>query len=152
MAKKTASPSDGELKKKWGADAYSLGWTAIPNIVIERQQTLKLDSLQLNLILILLKHWWRKDDAAPFPTKKTLGEITNRDPTTIQRKMRELEQKGYVTRQVRRTNGGGQQSNGYDLSGLITAVQKLSKEEKASRAKREREDAKKRRGVEPLAS
>lgn len=33
-------------EKKWGRETIGLGWTAIPNLLLERQQALKIDPKQ----------------------------------------------------------------------------------------------------------
>lgn len=146
---KPASPSpakDQEFVKKWGREAHSLGWTAIPNILLERQQALGLGSVDLNLILILLKHWWKASDDAPFPTKKTLAEIIGRTEKTVQARIAEMEKKGLITRNERYSPVYGRMANGYDLSGLISKLEAIAKSEVKERQKKEKEAGAKRRG------
>lgn len=144
---KSESPAkEKEFVKKWGADAHSLGWTAIPNILLERQQALGLESVDLNLILILLKHWWKASDDAPFPTKKTLADIIGRTEKTVQARIAAMEKKGLITRNERYSPVYGRMANGYDLSGLITKLKALAKAEVKERKKKEQEAGKKRRG------
>ncbi|GHY38635.1 AsnC family transcriptional regulator [Vibrio cholerae] len=47
-----------KLNKRWGNQVIQEGWTAIPNVLIERQQALKLNPVEMNILLVLLKFWW----------------------------------------------------------------------------------------------
>lgn len=144
--RRRSSESESELRKKFGRDVVDCGWTAVPNLLIEYQQRLELEPVELNIILILLKHWWRADDEAPYPSKKTLGEILNRDPSTVQKRVQALESRGLIKRMERTLPGKGRSSNGYDLSGLIAQLKALAKEEKERRQKQREDDGRRRRG------
>jgi len=134
------------LERKWGKITLDVdGWTAIPNILLERQQALSIDAVKLNILLVLLKHWWEKSKM-PWPSKATIGEIVGRDKSTVQKHLKEMERRGLVKRNSRYQSAGGQTSNEYDLTGLITQLKALAKEEQRERKKREDEDARKRRG------
>lgn len=134
------------LEAKWGKATLEVdGWTAIPNILLERQQALGIDAVKLNILLVLLKHWWEKSKM-PWPSRATIGEIVGRDKSTVQKHLKELEEKGLVKRISRFQSAGGQTSNEYDLSGLITTLKAYAKERLQERKKRSEEDARKRRG------
>lgn len=47
-----------ENEKKWGPDLMKAGWTVLPNMIFMRQRALGLDSMDINILLILLSHWW----------------------------------------------------------------------------------------------
>ncbi|MFK5912931.1 MAG: helix-turn-helix domain-containing protein [Woeseiaceae bacterium] len=120
----------------------------IPNILIERQQALGINPVEMNILLILIKHWWQKDKI-PYPSKKVIAEIIGKDVSTVQRHVRTLEEKGILKRNARfnsKNTGGGQSSNGYDLSDLVKKVAKLSTEKIKEKKERAEEDARKRRG------
>ena len=143
-----AKEGESEFKKKWGAKTYSLGWAGIPNILIERQQTLGIDSVDMNILLILIKHWWDKNNN-PYPSKKTIAEIIGRDASTVQRHIRGLEEKGVIERKSRfngKSVGGGQTSNEYDLSNLVKNLNKLAIESIKTKKERNEDDARTRRG------
>lgn len=144
--KRRSSESESELRRKFGQDVVDCGWTAVPNLLIEYQQRLELEPVELNIILILLKHWWRADDDAPYPSKRTLGEILNRDPSTVQKRVQGLESRGLIKRVERTLPGKGRSSNGYDLSGLIDQLKVLAKEEKERRQKQREDEGRRRRG------
>lgn len=134
------------LEHKWGKTTLEVdGWTAIPNLLLERQQALGIDAVKLNILLVLLKYWWEKSKM-PWPSKATIGEIVGRDKSTVQKHLKDMERRGLVERKSRYQSAGGQTSNEYDLTGLITQLQALAKEEMKERKKRSDADARKRRG------
>ncbi len=147
--KKTKSKKNEQhlLKTKWGNDVIAAGWTAIPNILIERQQSLKIDPVKLNILLILFKYWWDKN-GMPYPSKQTIAEIINRDKSTVQKHIAAMEEMGLIKRIERyHVDGKGQKTNEHDLSGIISKLKELAKEELALNKGRKEEDARRRRGV-----
>lgn len=147
--KKSSSESVGGntkkvLEQRWGKQVISMGWTAIPSLLLERQQTLQINSVELNILLILIKHWW-EDERLPFPSKQKMADMIGKDKSTVQRHIRSLESKGLLKRLVR-SNDNGQTSNEHDLSGLIDRIRALAKEEISVKEVRDQEDARKRRG------
>ncbi|MEJ1391463.1 MAG: helix-turn-helix domain-containing protein [Candidatus Sedimenticola sp. (ex Thyasira tokunagai)] len=145
---KQAEPAQNlkSLERKWGKVTLDVdGWTAIPNILLERQQALGIDAVKLNILLVLLKHWWEKSKM-PWPSKATIGEIVGRDKSTVQKHIKQMEEKGLLKRNNRFQSAGGQTSNEYDLSGLIAQLKSLAKDELKERKKRDEDDGRKRRG------
>jgi hypothetical protein len=49
------------VEDKWGPTLTSAGWSAIPNMLVDHQRELKLDSTDLNILLILVRYWWLAD-------------------------------------------------------------------------------------------
>lgn len=134
------------LVGKWGKETLEVdGWTAIPNILLERQQALSIDAVKLNILLVLLKHWWEKPKM-PYPSKATIGEIVGREKSTVQKHIKQMEAQGLLKREKRFQSAGGQTSNLYDLSGLIVKLKKLAKEELKARKERKDDEGRKRRG------
>lgn len=142
--KNDLKPQTQQLSKRWGA-VVNEGWTAIPNILIERQQALQLKPTEMNIILVLLKYWW-EEGKSPYPSKKTIAELINRDTTTVRKSLKRLEELGYIKRESRFYEKGGQTSNEYDLSGLVNRLKKEAKEQANIKETRKSEDARRRRG------
>ncbi|WMS89300.1 helix-turn-helix domain-containing protein [Pleionea litopenaei] len=134
-----------QLARRWTKGVIEFGWTGIPNILIENQQRLELNSIQFNILVVLLKHWWEKSNH-PFPSKKTIAEITGKDRSTVQRNIREMEARGLIAREKRSKASGGQDSNRYDLTPLVERLKQLAKEQKEIDKQREEEDGRRRRG------
>lgn len=126
-------------EEKWSVELMSAGWTAIPSVIIERQQALGLDELDLTILLHLSIYWWTAD-SKPHPAKTTIATAMGRDPRTIQRRIAAMEHGGLIKRIERREFGQGSkgsQTNIYDFSGLIKAAIPYAVEKKLEIANNE---------------
>lgn len=132
------------LEEKWGKEILSQGWTVIPNILIERQQSLGLDTTDMAILQVLLKYWW-DERKLPFPSKATIADMIGREATTVQRHIRAMEKSGLLVRKAR-VSDKGQSSNEYNLRPLIKKLHKLSIVEIKLKADRDTEDSRRRRG------
>jgi DNA-binding transcriptional regulator YhcF (GntR family) len=115
----------------------------LPNVILERQRALGLDSVDVNILLHLVRHWWYAGEL-PFPSKKTIADCTGIHPRTVQRHIAAMERDGLVRRIKRSDTKRGQQSNYYDLKGLIQAATPYALEAIEVRKQRREEDAKRR--------
>lgn len=143
MAQPTPTPKTKEASKRsvearWGKVNTAAGWTALPSVLFMRQQALRLDALDLNIVLHLAGAWWDAD-RHPYPTVETLAMAIGVTERTIQRRIAELEQWGYIKRVERFTKAGSQTSNAYDLSGLVKACEPFAKEHSEEREQRKKE-------------
>ena len=136
-----------KLEERWGKQTLDVkGWTGIPSLLLERQQMLKINPVDMNILLVLLSHWWNKENM-PFPSKGRIAEIINRDVGTVRKHIKKLEDNGLVTREERfLSNGNGQTSNIYRLDGLVSRLAKEAEQEAMEQKKRDEEDSAKRRG------
>lgn len=134
-------------EKKWGKAVIALGFSVLPTLLFKAQRRLGLNANQLILLLHLAEHWWERD-RLPFPEKATLAERMNLSPRQVQRYLTELESAGFITRIQRYAAHKGQQSNYYDLTGLVGKLTELEPEfrEVKEQAKR----VGKRGGVSPI--
>lgn len=96
-------------------------YTVIPNIIFERQLALQLTPVDINIILHLASYWWTAE-GKPRPAKATIAEAMKRDPRSIQRRIRRMEDLGYIRRERRFVSGIGSRPNVYHLDGLIAAA------------------------------
>lgn len=113
-----------ESEKKWGADVIGLGYSAVPSLIFRAQRRLGLSPVQLTLLLHLVDFWW-KQAQMPFPSKATLAERMNLSARQVQRYLKELEDGGFIQRVERFAGHKGQQSNLYNLDGLVKKLKKL---------------------------
>jgi len=127
-----------------------LGWTAFPSLLLEKQPALGIDSLDLNILLQLIKHWWKKDDL-PYPSKDTIAELVGVNPSTIRKRIKRMEDEGLISRISRHDKNMGQLSNFYSFDGLIEKLQPHAKEALALRKKQEEEKTALRRRKNPNA-
>lgn len=126
-------------EKKWSKELMATGWTAIPNIIVERQQALGLDSVDVNILLHLSTYWWTAE-SKPHPAKTTIAKAMGVDPSTIRRHIARLEAGGLIKRIERREKGegsAGSKSNIYDFSGLIKAAKPYALEKAQGLADKE---------------
>lgn len=137
-----------ESEKKWGQAVMDLGYSTIPSLIFRAQARLGLSAVQLALLLHLVDYWWKRAQM-PFPSKATLAERMNLGPRQIQRYLTELEDAGFIERVERYAGHKGQQSNEYNLTGLVKKLQKLEPEfsEVKEQAKEQAKNVVKRGGL-----
>ena len=138
-------------EKKWSKTLMAAGWNVIPNILIEKQASLGLDALDMNIILHLSHYWWQPDNL-PHPAVGTIAKAIGVTPRTVQKRITALQDLKLIKREERRYTKQGSVTNRYDFSGLIEAATPFAKEkikeiEVATKAKRERVARKKPRLV-----
>jgi len=125
-------------EKKWTKPLMDAGWTAIPSVIIERQQALGLDAIDINILMHLAVYWWTADNK-PHPSKVTIAKAMGVTPRTIQRRIAKLEAGGLIKRQQRRISAKGSKTNIYHLDGLIKAAQPYAKEKREQIEQRDAE-------------
>lgn len=140
--------TERESEKKWGQGVMDLGYSTIPSLIFKAQARLGLSAVQLALLMHLVDYWWKRAQM-PFPSKATLAERMNLGPRQIQRYLTELEDAGFIKRVERYAGHKGQQSNEYNLIGLVKKLQKLEPEfrEVKENAKEEAKSVVKRGGL-----
>jgi len=132
------------LEEKWGLPLMEAGWTVIPSVILQRQQALRLDPVDVNIVLHLLRHWW-KPTKLPYPSKATIAQCIGRSESIVQKRIAAMEKRGLIKRKPRYYPlHHGQTTNEYDLNGLIKEATELAKQELAARAQRKKEDSKRR--------
>jgi DNA-binding transcriptional ArsR family regulator len=128
---------------KWTKLVMDAGYTMFPSVIILRQHALKLDSVDLNIILYLAMRWWYPE-RLPYPTKASMAETMRLTPRTVQRHLARLEKLGYIARMPRYSGEHkGQQANHYDLAGLIAKLAPFAQEEIDLKEANKREQAEK---------
>ena len=142
-SKKTEATKQLQVnERKWSKTLMDAGWTVIPNVIIERQQALGLDSMDVNILMHLATYWWTADEK-PHPSKKTIAKAIGVDPRTIQRRIAALENDGLIERKQRRFKGHGSKTNVYDLGGLIKEAIPYAQEKIQDRLEAEEQKRKK---------
>lgn len=139
---KAKSPDVQALKqneKKWTPTLMKAGWSAIPNIIIEKQRALGLDALDVNILLHLIQYWWTEDNV-PRPAVGTIAEALNVTPPTIQKRITSMQKIGLIKRDERRHSKFGSQTNLYRFDGLIAACTPHALEKIAAAKKKAEEE------------
>ena len=128
-------------RDRWPEAVMARGYATIPSILFWGQANLGLSPDQFNVLLQLVSHWWTKD-VNPHPSKETIARRMGKDPRTVQRHLTALEDAGFIKRKPRYKLHKGQDSNGYDLRGLVRKLkaiapefEKVSDQNKRRRAK-----------------
>ena len=130
---------------KWTKPVMSAGWTAIPSILLEKQHALGLDALDINIIGHLTIYWWTKQNL-PHPAVKTMAKAIGVAPRTIQKRIKAMEDLGFIKRIQRRRPGLANATNQYNLDGLIKKLTPYAEE------KTEAKEATKKKEAERVAS
>ena len=134
-------------ERKWTKPLMEAGWSAIPSILIEKQEALGLDPVDMNIILHLTQYWWLKENL-PHPSVGTIAAAIGRKERTVQRRIKALEELGFIRRIERRKSHNGSDTNLYDFDGLIKvltpyAFEKIEEKKAAQAAKAARMKRKK---------
>lgn len=137
---KNAAKKPSSTERIWGKAVYKHGYAGIPSILIQAQRRLGINTTQMNIIVQLLDYW-HEPSRKPFPTKRDLAKRMGVTEKTIQNNIRDLEQAGYVQREMRRTAAGDWNSNIYHLDGLIAKVQAVEPEFSAEKEQRKKAKA-----------
>ena len=98
-----------------------LGYTMLPNLLLQAQGRLGISPVQLNVLVQLIQHWWDAD-SDPFLAKETIARRMRKGPRQIQRYLIELELAGLLKRRPRFKGHQAQTSNAYDLDGLVSKL------------------------------
>jgi DNA-binding transcriptional regulator YhcF (GntR family) len=130
-----------ESIRKWGKPVIDAGFSIIPSVLFKYQEELELNAVDMNILLQLLDHWWKKSKL-PMPSKKRLAKRLGVDVSTIRRHVAKLEGRNLIQRKKRFDDARGQRSNHYDLQGLVDALHPFAvRANKESKAKREAKKA-----------
>jgi len=109
----------------WGQNILSLGWTTIPNLLLQSQSRLGLSNSELVLIIHLIS-FIHHPLSRVFPSIDFLAKRMDQDRRTIQRTIKRLEQKGFVRKRVRSSGKGDiGMTNVYDLDPLMLELIKI---------------------------
>jgi DNA-binding MarR family transcriptional regulator len=128
-------------ERKWTKPLMDAGYTVIPYVILDRQDSFGLTPLEVNVLMHLANHWWHPDNL-PRPKKASLAKRMSVSERTVQRAIAHLEEMGFIQRKARHNPQGGQGANFYDFSGLIAKAHPYALEEIARRVARNDEDAK----------
>lgn len=105
----------------WGSSLNG-GFTAIPNELLRAQSQLDVDSIDLNIMINLIRFWWVKDKL-PFPSIEIMSEEIGINVNTIKKHLSSLEAKGLLS-QIDRAH----EETAYDLSGLVKKITNIREE------------------------
>src|SRR5690606_6597812 len=117
-----------ELKEKWGENSLILGFTHVPTTLIYAQKELGLSSIDINILLNLLTHWWMKEEF-PYYSLAGIAHRMGVSTRTVQRTLASLETKGLKVRnKTSRENNKYKGRSIYDLSPMVKILEEKSPE------------------------
>jgi len=122
---------------RWTPNLIKGGYTPISNFFLERSHELKPEITHGEAMFIIHLMSFKWDKEMPYPAYKTLAKRMFIKHAQARKIARNLEQKGYLRRHLRRS-----QPNLFDLAPLFAALEKLRDEKLAER---KAADVKKRR-------
>jgi hypothetical protein len=144
LPKPTSAENRKALTMKWGEEIMSVGFTAVPDILLKRMAVLNITPMEMIVILQILSYWWSADQL-PFPSKATIAAAIGCGEKTVQRAISSLVRLKIIRRQLRPRHADRNESNIYDFAPLIeilkpeavkeAAAQEEHRENKLSRMK-----------------
>jgi hypothetical protein len=109
--------------RKWGIAALG-GFQPVPHVLLMKQQELDLDLVDMVVLLNLTSHWWFKDQP-PFLRTNIIAARTGVTVRTVQRVIRKLLARGYITR-GKWTDAKGETRQAVFFEGLIKKLEELT--------------------------
>lgn len=110
-----------DILTKWGKEVAERGFAQIPHYLMHINMFVgdehKLSPAESLVLLHLVATWWKKDEM-PFPSMNTLAQRIGISERQVQRAIKSLEQKGYISKEKKRVKGIIA-SNVYDLTPLV---------------------------------
>jgi hypothetical protein len=140
-ADKASVSRENSKREKWPQATLGHGFAKIPTLLFWGQARLGLNSDELNVLLQLISHWWSAEKD-PYPAKDQIAERMGKSPRMVQRYIGSLEKRGFLVRTARYKVNKGQDSNSYDLKGLVRKLEAIAPEFEELKSKTKRERAK----------
>jgi hypothetical protein len=141
----TSDPQPGAKRKpltplidKWGERVLSAGWVLVPVALLEGQRELKLEPIDLALLIHLLRFWWERGNL-PHPSKARLANAMGLEPRSVQRRLARLEKMHLIARHPRRDKSGRNLTSAYSFDGLIARAEIVADTLVASRTLHDQE-------------
>jgi len=115
----------GTLTEKWGWEALSTGFTAIPNALFYYLKRRRATPMERLVLLHLLRYWWRPGEW-PYPSKRALAEEIGCGEKTVRRALAGLEKHGLIEIIERRREYDRNETNLYSLAPLVANLGHLA--------------------------
>jgi predicted transcriptional regulator len=116
-----ANKNEFGFSEKWSPEIEQHGFTQVPNLLLACQGHLGLKDGELTTLLQLLTFWFDHDGRV-YPSIATLARFSHKGYSTVQKRLRALEEKDFV----KRHRNEGTSSN-YDLTPCVIQLYKHQK-------------------------
>jgi len=117
-----------DITSKWGEEVAKRGFTQIPNYLLQINMFVhddhKLSATETLVLIHLVATWWNKDEM-PFPSMRTLAERSGISERQVQRAIKALEEKKYLTKTKRKLKTVIA-SNVYDLTPTVKILEEVA--------------------------
>ena len=125
----------------WGS-GLSSGFVSVPTLLVTRQAELGLNPQEVVVLLNLIAAWWTEDNL-PYPRTATIAQRSGLSVRAVQRHIKDLESKKLISRMRNQVLPGDTRLTvtRYDLTGLVTRLQELSRIPTKAAAASEKKDA-----------
>ena len=119
-------------QQKWG-NALLAGFQAVPNILVLEHKQMKLDPVDVLILLNLNMHWWSANDH-PYPKASLIAERVGVTKRTIERRLKTLEKKKLIERLPVEMRGRTPVRR-FRLAGLVEELSKRAEKNVAARGR-----------------
>jgi hypothetical protein len=109
---------------KWGAAALA-GFQPVPDVLLVKQHEMKLQPVDMLVLLNLTSYWWYRDEP-PYPRTNIIAQRIGISPRTVQRVLKKLEEKGYIERGHWKDRYGKERPAVF-FTGLLTKLEHLAR-------------------------
>lgn len=117
-----------DIVEKWGVAVARRGFAQLPNYLLQVNSFVaeehKLTATELLVLIHLVASWWKKEEM-PFPSMRTLSERSGISERQVQRAIKGLEEKRYLTKTRKRIKTV-LATNVYDLSPTVRVMQEIA--------------------------
>lgn len=111
------------IQDRWGAGLGG-GFVVIPSVLLQHQGELGLDCEEMVVLANLLSHWWH-DERMPYPRTESIAKRTGISRRTVQRRIKQLEVKGFLKRRAMLSEETARGLTQYDLHGTVERLKPL---------------------------
>src|SRR5262249_46877986 len=115
-----ADPADTSFVARFGRGIARAGVIAVPAGLYQHQAALALSPQDCWFVTYILAYRWSTD--LPYPSLRKMAARTGYTEQRLHTIKQELVAQGYLRLVTRRDAHGGQDTNGYDFSGLLAAL------------------------------
>lgn len=112
---------------KWGRAVSSgrRGFQVLPDVLLRSQRKLRLDAIDMVVLINILMHWWEPDDW-PYPRPAVIAQRMGISARTVERHIQRLSDRGLLEWMPWESNGAGPSVRRFNLQGLIEKLQEVA--------------------------